>query len=303
MAVLSARELVGRTIQHRYGERPTAEVRYALTLDDPATPHDEMLIYIGIVLGTPHPEYSYLVCTERSVTEGDPDPWHAVISYRYEVPALGIGEFQPDPRIRDDVWSFSTGGAQVPALTYYEGDGNGDVRPLVNAAGDFFEGLTTEEAEVRASISGNREEFPLDVAASVTNAINDRPYLGGAKHTWKCIGISAQRATELFEDEEVVFWQVSVELVYRQSGWKLLLPHIGWNYLTGGDPAKASVYVRDDAPNSPTKGQDIPAANPQALDESGSLKYTGGSFGPPDILERRLNLEVDFNFYFGTPPF
>jgi len=296
MAVLSARELVGRTIQHRYGERPTAEVRYALTLDDPATSHDEMLIYVGIVLGTPHPEYSYLVCTERSVTEGDPDPWHAVISYRYEVPELGIGEFQPDPRIREDVWSFSTGGAQVPALTYFEGDGNGDVRPLVNAAGDFFEGLTTEEAEVRASISGNREEFPLDIAAAVTNAINDRPYLGGAKHTWKCIGISAQRATELFEDEEVAFWQVSVELVYRQSGWPYLIPHVGWNYLDGGE--KKAVYVK----GPPPEESNIASTNPQPLNADGSLKYPGAG-GMPDILTMRLNPEVDFNFYFGTPPF
>jgi len=61
--------------------------------------------------------------------------------------------------------------------------------------------------------------------------------------------------------------------------------------------------VRDDAPNSPTKGNDIPAVNPQPLDTDGSLKYTGGSFGPPDILERRINPVVDFSTYFGVPPF
>jgi len=140
-------------------------------------------------------------------------------------------------------------------------------------------------------------------AAAVTNAINSAPYLGGEAYSWKCAGIGAQQNTEVVNDIELNYWSVTVELLYRQSGWQLLLPNVGWNYLTGGDPAKASVYVRDDAPNSPTKGNDIPSAVPQPLDTDGSLKYTGGNFGPPDILERRINPVVDFSTYFGVPPF
>jgi len=303
MSVLSARELVGRAFQHRFGDSPTAELRYALTLDDPATSQQEMLNYVGIFHGSFHPEYSFLRCTEGSISEGDPDPWHAVISYRYEVPQRGNNEFEPNPLARPDVWSFSTGGAQVPALVYYEGAGNDDIRSLTNTAGEYFEGLLAEEAEIRASISGNRPTFPLATAAAVTNAINSAPYLGGAAYSWKCAGIGAQQNTEVVNDIEINYWSVTVELLYRQSGWQLLLPNVGFNYLTGGDPAKASVYVRDDAPNSPTKGNDIPAVNPQPLDESGGLKYTGGSFGPPDILERRINPVVDFSTFFGVPPF
>jgi hypothetical protein len=298
MAVLSYRELAGRTFQHKFGEAPTAEIRYALTLDDPETPHQSMLGAVGIFHGTPHPEYPYLLCIEGSVSENDPDPWHATISYRYETPQRGIAEFQPNPLARADVWSFSTGGAQVPALTYFEGSGNGDVRPLVNAAGDFFEGLTTEEAEVRASISGNREVFPLAVAAAVTNALNDAYYLGGQKHTWKCSGISAQQTTEVVDEggvsTELNYWQVSVELVYRQSGWPLLLPHVGWHYLDGAE--KKLAYVKDDESNN------VAAAFPQPLASDGTLLYPGAG-GMPDILTRRLSPEVDFNFFFSTPPF
>lgn len=306
MAVLSYRELSGRTFQHRFGEAPTAEIRYALTLDDPSTDHQSMLNAVGIFHGAYHPEYTYLRCIEGSVTENDPDPWHATISYRYAVPQAGGGgnkDFEPNPLARPDVWSFTTGGAQVPALTYYHGNDNSDIRPLINSANDYFEGLLADEAEVRASISGNRPTFPLATAAAVTNAINSAPYLGGAAYSWKCSGISAQQATEVVNDIELNYWQVSVELIYRQSGWPLLLPDIGWHYLTGGDPAKAIVYVRDDAPNSPTKGYDIPASSPQPLDTDGSLLYTGGSYGAPNILERRINPAVDFSSYFGVPPF
>lgn len=295
MAVLSNRELVGRSFQHRFGEAPTAERKFAITLDDPATNTQEILNAIGIAHGDYHPEYTYLRCVEGNVSENSPDPWHAEITYRYQVPELGGNEeFDPNPLARPDVWSFSTGGAQVPALVHYAGTGNANVQPLVNAAGDFFEGLTMDESEVRASISGNRPTFPLATAAAVTNAINESAYLGGLQHTWKCTGIAAQQATEVVNGVELNYWQVSVELAYRQSGWPLLLPHVGWHYLDGSD--KKVCYVYDD------EGNKIAASFPQPLDTDGTLLYPGAG-GMPDILTRRLNPEIDFNAYFGVPPF
>lgn len=295
MAVLSNRELVGRSFQHRFGEAPTAERKFAVTLDDPATNTQEIFNAIGIAHGDYHPEYTYLRCVEGSVSENSPDPWHAEITYRYQVPELGGNqEFDPNPLARPDVWSFSTGGAQVPALVYYEGSGNSTIYPLVNAAGDFFEGLTMDESEVRASISGNRPTFPLATAAAVTNAINESAYLGGLQHTWKCTGISAQQATEVVNGIELNYWQVSVELAYRQSGWPMLLPHVGWHYLDAGE--KKLCYVLDD------DGNPVAAAFPQPLASDGTLKYPGAG-GTPDVLIRRINPEIDFNAYFGVPPF
>lgn len=294
MSVLSARELSARGFQHRFGETPTCERKFALTLDTPNTTTQEMLAAIGIFHGTPHPEYTYLLCLEGQVAENDPDPWHSTITYRYQAPERGTIEFDVSPIARPSVWSFSTGGAQVPALTYYDGSGNGNITPLINGAGDFFEGLTTEEAEVRASISNNRLAFPLAEAAAVTNAVNNAPYLGGAVHTWKCTGISAQQATEVVNEEEINYWQITVELVYRQSGWPVLLPHVGFNFLDGG--VKKAVYVQG------PDGEDIVATNPQPLNSDGTLKFPGGG-GTPDILTRRLHPEVDFSAYFATPPF
>lgn len=294
MAVLSFREIVGRSFSHRFGEAPTSQIKYALTLDDPNTTHQEMFNAVGIFHGATHPEYSYLRCLEGAISEGTPDPWHAEITYSYAVPEVGTLDFDPSPLARPDIWSFSTGGAQVPALVHYNGTGNSDIQPLVTAAGDFFEGLMMDESEVRASISGNRATFPLATAAAVTNALNDSPYLGGAAYSWKCSGISAQQATEVVNGVEVNYWQVSVELQYRQSGWRLLLPHVGWHYIDGSE--KKLSYVFDD------DGNKIAASAPQPLNTDGTLKYPGGP-GTPDILTRRLNPVVDFNSYFGVPPF
>lgn len=290
MAVLSWREILPRTFSHRFGESPSAETKVIVTVDEP-TPTQTVINAVGILHGTPHPEYPYLLMLDASLSEIDRQ--HVEITYRYELPRQDSVDFQPIPLARPDVWSFTTGGAQVPALTYYNGSGNGTLRALVNTANDFFEGITTLESEVKASISGNRSTFPLATAANVTNCINANPYLGGAAHTWQCAGISGQQATEVINGVELRYWQVTAELVYRRSGWDLQLPNVGWHYIEDGKRRRA--YVLDSESTDR-----LPSATPRPLTESGELK-TGDEF--PDILVRRVYPEIDFSTFFGTPPF
>jgi len=298
MSVTSFREMTGRTFDHRFGESPTAVRRFGVTLDDPATSNQAILNAIGIFHGAFHPEYPFLRCTEGSVKEATPTPYHAEVTYRYEVPQVGNQDFEPNPLARPDVWSFSATTTTKPALTYYEGDDNTDVQPLVNTAGDYFEGLTVESSEVRAVIAGNRIAYPLALSNAVTNAINSDPYLGAPAYTWKCQGIGAQQKTEVVNDIEIRYWEVTVELMYRPETWLLKLPNVGFNYKPGGTGDKAPVYVTDAAPASATTGQDVPSQVPLALDENGDLKD-----GDPDILERRPYPVQDFASFFGTPTF
>jgi hypothetical protein len=169
----------------------------------------------------------------------------------------------------------------------------------VNSAGDFFEGLTTLDAEVRATISANRQVFPLAAAVAYTNAINNDLYLGAPKHTWLCAGISGQPAVEVVDGVEVRYWQITTELVYRASGHNLLLPDIGFNYLSGGVGGKKVpcwVYATDDLGNPlDTK---IRASTPQKLKVNGDIDTEQGT--PPRIIERRIYPELDFSV-FGVP--
>lgn len=299
MAVLSYREVLPRTFRHRFGDSPQAERKFTVSLDE-ATTNQEILNAVGIFHGAVHPEYPYLRCIEGNVTETD--RYYAEITYRYEVPSQsaqgGGGQFQANPLARPDVWSFSTGGAQIATTMYYEGDGNGDRRPLLNTANEFvYEGLTTLEAEVRATISSNRAVFPLPIAAEVTNCINATPYLFGDKHTWMCAGISATQAVEVVNDLEVAFWQITVELVYRASTWNQFLPNMGINQLKGGKVVTCT--VEDQTQTPPVL---VPATTPQALASNGEQKGTN----TPDILGgaagRRVYKEIVFDPYFGTPP-
>lgn len=291
MAVLGAREILPRTFSHKFGESPNAEIRYAVTLDGPTSTQD-ILKYIGIFHGAAHPEYGYLLCVDGQVSEGSPTKYHAEATYKYEVPKQGTEDSDPNPLARPDVWSFSTGGSAVPALWYFEGSGNGDRRVLTNTAGDFFEGAMTEESELRASISGNRSLFPLATAVAATNTVNAATYLGGAPHSWKCTGISGQKTTEVVNGAEINYWQVTAELVYRASGWSLLLPNVGWNYLESGEKKRGYVYDEQE-------GVAVASSNPVALNSNGSIRESGA----PDILVRRVHPVSDFTSLFGTPPF
>jgi hypothetical protein len=290
MAIISHREVIPRTFSHKFGESPTAEIKYHVTTSAPVNTQI-VLNTIGIFHGTPHPEYRYLLCSEGAVTELD--RYHVEATYSYSVPAIGNEDHDPSPLGRADIWSFSTGGSAVPALAYFHGGGNGDVRALVNSAYDFFEGAMTEESELRATISGNRAAFPVGVAASVTNCVNMDAYLGAQPYQWKCQGISGQQQVEVVNGIEIKYWSVSVELAYRQSGWRLMLPNVGYNYLEGSEQKRA--YVLD-----PESGEKVASSNPVALNDNGSLKGSGVA---PDILYRRVHKEVGFADLFGTPPF
>jgi hypothetical protein len=290
MGVIAFREVLPRTFSHKFGSSPRAEIKYHVTTDGPLSTQ-EVINSVGISHGTPHPEYSYLLCDNGELNELD--RFHVELSYSYSVPAIGTADSDPNPLARADIWSFSTGGAAIPALSYYHGSGNDDLRPLVNSAYDFFEGAMTEESEMRATISGNRAEFPVAVAVSVTNCVNSDAFLGAAQYQWKCAGISGQQQVEIVNGAEVKYWAVSVELAFRQSGWELILPDVGFNYIEGNQRKRA--YVIDSE-----SGERLASSNPVALNENGSLKAQGSA---PDIIYRRVHPEIEFAPLFGTPPF
>jgi hypothetical protein len=288
MSVTGSREVSGRSLTQRLGDPPTAERKFIATLGSSSVSTQGIIKAIGITLGQTHPEYSFLKMTAATVTQGTPSPFHAEVTYQYEL--VNPDASDPNPLARPDIWTFSTGGAAVPALFYWDGQVQ---KPLVNSAKDVFEGLTTDEAECRATITANRVKFPLADAVAVTNTVNSSAYLGAPPHHWKCVGIGGQQQIEIVNNAEVRYWSITTELVYRQTGWNLQLPDVGWNYLELGSKKRA--WVQD-----PDTGERVPAVNPQALNANGTLKAEGEL---PDILQRRVNRETSFSVFFGKPSF
>lgn len=286
MSVHSWRELP-RTVTHLIGASPEFERRFVVTLNNPDTNAGIMVAAVGAQHGSAHPEVSAAKCREVLVAEAyEGNRYWAEVVAQYSIPAQeGLDLL---PWLRPDVWKFSTQGVAVPALYYYDGTTQ---KPLTNSAGDYFEGLTVDEAQQKITITSNRQNFPSALAAAVTNCVNDGAYLGFAQDGVKVQGISGEQAVESVNGQEVRFWKITSELLGRQSGWNLLLPDVGFNYIEGSVKKRADVQGPD--------GEQVASANPIALNGSGG-KQTGATL--PAILNRRVYKRITMSTYFGTPP-
>jgi hypothetical protein len=288
MSVHSWRELP-RVNTHRLGESPQMQRRFVLTLNDPNTNSGVMVTTVGVLHGAPHPEIAAARCYDLEVNEAYEDSrYHAELIARYEIPQAEQDEYSLLPWQRADKWSFVTQGVAVPALFYYDGTTQ---KPLVNSAGDYFEGLLVDEGQQKIIIESNRQEFPSALAAVVTNAVNQSAYLGFPADHVKVQGISGEQAQEEINGQTVRYWKIKSELLGRQSGWNLLLPDIGFNFIAGGVKKRAFVEGPD--------GEKVASTNPVALNGSGA-QQTGGTL--PAILNRRVYKQITMSTYFGTPP-
>lgn len=296
MAVLAVNEVLPRGYSHQLGGSPTASMVFVVTLDGEATPQRAVLDAVGYELGSLHPEFSYLKCDSLEATEND--RWHAEVSVSFGVQSSQGEEPGQMPWALPDVWTFSTGTGQEACTTHFPTDNNNVLTsPLLNKANDAYEGLVKAVPELRATISGYRQLFPAGLATTLTGAVNSQVYAGGNPRTWQCAGISGTPERTTVGEQLVEYWQITAELIYRQSTHNLLLPNAGLNYLEGGVAGKKRrCWIIDES------GDKVPSAGPLALSDKGDLKQLGAGPYPPDILTFRIYPEENFSQYFGNPP-
>jgi hypothetical protein len=287
-----------RTFNRRFGERFVAERQFVLTVDDEGTDVGAVETYllsegVHVSTGTLHPDAPVRITEQDFAESYEGSRHHCVYILRYG------GDIQTDPdaflapTLRPAKWSFQTQGTTVPALFYYDQAGNNSTKPLTNSSFDYFSGLTTDEAQCKVIIQENRPEFPSALAIDLTNTINSSAWIGGETHTWKCQGINGELKFEVFGETLYRFWSVTVELLYRQTGWPLQLPDVGFNFLFGNPVTQKRRAVVFD----PENAEWVASPGPVGLNGSGGL-----TLGAPAILERRVHREVNFNSFFATPP-
>jgi hypothetical protein len=237
--------------------------------------------------GTQHPALTFLGLRKVSITERFSDsPYHVQVVAEY---GLVTANDLLAPIQRAAEWTFAAEPAQVPAFYYW--DDEDARRPLVNSANDYYEGLTTEEQIVRATIKKNYANFPAS-QMQATNKINSGIYFGCPTHAWKVAGVNATYTIEAHNNVKHTYWATTIELLYRESLWNLRIPDIGWNFIDAASGQKRRAMVFDFQ-----NGEWVASPNPVALDGEGAQS---SSF--PYIHDFRVNSEADFTTLFGTPP-
>lgn len=265
----------------------------------------DLIALCGVTFGSPHPENSAAVVNDLEVSEaieeqevgpgesedgppGQSSPpqsrFFVTVVAKYAVPEQEQSSLTPLER--GDSWKFSTQGVAVPALYHFDGQ---QIKPLTNSAGDYFEGLLVDEAQQKITITANRAAFPSAIAAAITNCTNVSTYLGFPPGHVKVQGIAGEWATEVVDDVTYGYWRVTVELLARQTGWDLLIPDVGFNFIEGGEKKRA--YVTG------PEGEKVASANPVALNGAGGMQ-AGGNL--PAVLTRQIYRRVDFASYFGS---
>lgn len=287
MSILNVTEMT-RSAQHLIGSSAEFTRTFVVRLSGPST-SSAVVAACGCGLGSGHPELFAATCFNLEYEERfEGDDFQAVVVAQYRVPE----EEDKDqlPWLRADVWKFQTQGVAVPALFYWDGNTQ---KPMTNSAGDYIEGVTVDEAQQKITIQSNRLAFPSALAAAVTNCVNDSVYLGFAQDCVKVQGISGELVTEVVNDQEVRYWKITSELLARQTGWNLLIPDVGFNFIEDGQRKRAFVI------GPPPDQAELPSANPVPLNGNGAIVPAGQL---PAIITRRVYRRIGMSQFFGTPP-
>lgn len=290
MSIVSNKELFRKAI-YEVGKPRQLFREWACVLSDDALTspisEPEVATALGIDLGSTHPTYTEYKIRKITLTEGhEGSPYHLHVAAEY---GIVLANELVTPVNRVAVWKFDGTPGEVPALYYYDGDGNGSMKPLTNSAYDYFQGLVTQESLVKATITKNFASLPTSWIAS-QNFVNDSVYLGCPVHSWKVAQVTVTQEQEQFGTGVIAYWKAIAEIQYRQSGHNYQLPDVGFNFIGGGQKRRCMVFDFENA-------EWIPSPNPVGLNGSGA--QTGGV---PAILNRRVNPVADFATLFGSPP-
>lgn len=305
MAVKSVVEMP-REFEAEIGRPPVALRRWVCNLTDDALSNpisDPDLVLAtaspGLTWGNTHPTWTWLRLRKVTTSENyEGDPYKALVTAEYS--AIRPEEAQ-NPLARDPAWSAEAGSSDVPVLYHYSGVGNGTRLPLTNSAYDYYQGLTTQEAIVRVRVRKNYGIPPGQISPDINsvypqtqinaiNHLNNAEYGGNPAHTYKCTGVTTQLTYEVYGALVYQYWDTTSELTFRQTGWNLQLPDVGFNFLSGGQKRRAMVFDFQNA-------EWIASPNPVGLDGNGN--QTGGA---PAILNRRVLPEANFTSIFGAMP-
>lgn len=225
---------------------------------------------------------AYLV--ESSTQQEGDSAFHYKVTYQYKY----LDESEKIPWQRPPQFSFSGSLASAPCFWHYPNAGDNETKQIiVNTAKDPLSGLDRDEGEFNVTISYNQKPpFDYVKAQLYVGAINSDTWSGGLPKTWKCQSITANRKIETIPGVNpstdppvrVVYYETSVSIAYRNTGWDLQTWNVGFNEIKGGKRVKILAGSE-------------PVSEPAALNSNGTQKTPGL---PPDMLTFRIYRALPF---------
>ena len=307
MAIVQTFEIAeGRSVSGTARESFQYQRSFAIKIDDPATPMDEIAQAPGILLGSPHPDDPSVFATSFDCSVSD-DLLLYTLNVTYQAPPLidassdgpgsggggGSGGGYDLAVVPADTWSGSSSVAAVPIKVDRSGI------PIKNTAGTPIPDVQADWAF--ASLSLTRSYATAVEAATAlatyTNKVNSAPWAGTDRWTWKCQGGSWQKQTQSSGGVNLTYYSATFNFAYTDQpipggdkGWQIVQVMIGTRDKDGKNITEADV--------SDTGDSSVLVSEPVGLDVNGvPVKPPAEPYQKPFLVYN----EIDFNPIFGTP--
>ena len=299
MAIVQTYEIAeGRGVSGAARESLQYQRSFAIKIDDPATPMDEIAQAPGIVFGSPHPDDPSVFATSFDCSVSD-DLLLYTLNVTYQAPQLidastdgpgsdggggdGGGGYNYNTAPAD-TWSGSASVAAVPISTDKDGEA------IVNTANTPIPDLQADKAYSSLSLTRSYDTAAEAATAltTYTNKINSDAWAGTAAKTWKCQGGSWQKQTQSSNGVNLTYYSATFNFAYDEDGWKLQQVMIGTRNAAGETITEKMVGgTKDD-----------PISEPVGLDETG---YPVTPPTKPAVESFDVYASIAFTPIFGVP--
>lgn len=276
----------------------TAVIEYEILLDSYNTSISTILAHASVPdRRSAHPENSNALCVERSIKRVQDFDDLLILTAKFST-RPDFGEDNEDPLNMLIKGGMSSAFREVPA--YYDAFG----QPLVNSAGDLYEGLSKKQRIRQINVTANYAAIPnylFDLAETLNASavtIHGKTYPAGT-----CYLSNVKMPDEPTRSKDgVSYWPITFDVEVNPSGYHIILPDKGLHELvyqtrtTTSDPWQDKTKAEYDAVGTANLKQIIKrriqtteqqdAAEPMWLDFNGratrvlslsSTAFTGGA--------------------------
>lgn len=202
----------------------------------------------------------------------DPCQWTMTITY-------GSDDTEQDPNPLNEPWVYSVNYDSEQVAVQRDVHN----RPILNTAGDFFDSvMEIDQAAPTLTARRNFPSFPWNIANQYTNTINRDSVFGASPKTLKFMRLSGQQQQTKVNDQDLIYFDVSVEIAFRRDGWNRKVLNQGFREKKDDELVPIKI-----------KGKDI--TSPVMLKRDGTRAELAS---PPHVIDFQVYREQNFGALF-----
>lgn len=265
MAVVEWKELPERTYDSEIssGRLRIVRTRTFIVRTDAFTDDEDVARQAAGIprLTEPHPSDPLIYCQHIAVAPlgNDPLVWNVRADYVLNVPYLGTPDdpiVSPLDRPAEMTYSFARSTEEVTETV------DDPPQLIVTTAGELYDPpLQRETSRLVLTITKNFADFPLGMVLDYQDAINSDSWQGADPGTVKFAIDRAEKVYEAIQDQDFIYYRISMNFEFRPEGWQPTIVHAGYRYYeTVGEETKLMTATDDNG---------VPLNQPVFLDQNG----------------------------------